>query len=403
MAQSRQTVLIVGAGIAGLTAALAFAAKGYFVRIFERAEYLEEFGAGLQISPNASRILDRLGVLEPLCAVASRPDAIRLVDASTGRQRARMPLGASAENRWGAPYLVVHRADLQATLLAAAKQNPDIDIVTGAEVTEAHESAGGIAVSTEHDGTISVRDCGLLIAADGVWSSLRAMVRHQHKSRYSGYTAWRALTGSTQVDEIINDHENDVVTAYLSPKFHLVAYPVKGGQLVNLVTVISGTGLAERWAIDADVSGLRRALSNSRLERLAASAIDWTAWPIHEVDPRETWSDGKRMVLIGDAAHAMTPFGAQGAAMAIEDAFVLAECVDAPNADMGAALARFEALRKPRIERVARRSAFNRFTWHASGPVAFARNLALQVRSGDNLMRDFDWLYGFDPTDRGVD
>ncbi len=400
MAQPDKQILIAGAGIAGLSSALAFADRGYRVSVFERAERLEEFGAGLQVSPNAARILKRLGVLDRLMPAACQPKSICLIDAQSGRELTRVPLGDDAEARWGAPYLVAHRADLQKALVASASGHDEIEIVTGATVRDAHGQDKSITI--DKGGSAFRRSGELLIAADGVWSALRAKVQRDPQSRFTGYIAWRALVEPRQAEAIAGGTAADQVTAFLAPEFHLVAYPVMGGKMVNLIAVTPGTGLAERWIIDADASRLRAALDQSCAAELAKREIEWTAWPLHEVDPTGQWSDGEFIVLVGDAAHAMTPFGAQGAAMAIEDAFVLAGCV-AMSPDMGSALRTYEAARRPRIQRVVRRGAFNRFTWHASGPVALVRNLVLRARPKAGLMRDFDWLYGYDATRSGPD
>jgi salicylate hydroxylase len=188
------------------------------------------------------------------------------------------------------------------------------------------------------------------------------------------------------------------VTAFLHSGFHLIAYPVRGGAAINLAAFTPARGLAETWSGQADVAPLRSAMRSTApvLSRLADEAGPWTAWPIHTVDRRPPWTF-PGVALIGDAAHAMTPFAAQGAAMAIEDAWTLAATVAAAPDDLAKALAAWEAARRPRVEKVARRGAFNRFAWHASGPVALARNLVLKARPPERLAADLDWLYGWEP------
>lgn len=402
MTGDRDAILVAGAGIAGLTAALSFAAKGFDVHVFERAAALEEFGAGLQISPNASRILARLGVLNDLEKTACKPETIHLVNGQTGNLHAEMPLGAQAEQRWGAPYLVAHRADLHASLLHKAQKEPRINIATGITVKSAREFDGGVSVglgsSGENETQTEFQHGRLLIGADGVWSALRENVRSQSASQFTGYVAWRTLVDFSKAQSVPGCGSADTVTAFLNPRFHLVAYPVKSGRLLNLVAVVKGSSLAERWVIDANISQLHDALAQSKLGVLPDIGADWTAWPLHEVDPTRAWHNGSNLVLIGDAAHAMTPFAAQGAAMAIEDAYVLADCVASRPDRLDTALNSFDTLRKSRVRRVMKRGSFNRFTWHASGPVAVVRNLVLKARSGSGLMRDFDWLYGYDAT-----
>lgn len=393
-------ILIAGAGIAGLTAALAFAAHGFQVAIFERAEKLEEVGAGLQLSPNATRILRRLGVLDRLLPVATRPEAVVLRDAASLRELARVPLGKAAEARWGAPYLVLHRADLQNALLAGISGRENIRLMTGAFVRGATLHQTGVTVSIGGNGAAAEAQGALLVGADGVWSTIRPLVSGARGSRPSGKTAWRITIGrdSAAWANLAALTAVDAVTAFLHPAFHLVAYPVAAGAAVNLVVLTSSGETDGSWAERPDPTPLAGIMAKAAppLAALARTAGPWIAWPIHAVDPAGRWSDPRGLALIGDAAHAMTPFAAQGAAMAIEDAAVLADLVAALPGDLPRALARYEALRRPRTLRVARRGAFNHFAWHARGPVALARNAVLKVRPAEKLAADLDWLYGWD-------
>ncbi|RUV29376.1 MULTISPECIES: FAD-dependent monooxygenase [unclassified Mesorhizobium] len=396
--RSRQ-VVIAGAGVAGLTAALAFSEHGYLVRLFEQAPRLEAAGAGIQLSPNATRILRQLGVLDRLLPAAVRPEAVVLRDAATLRELARVPLGEEAERRWHAPYLVAHRADLQDALMARLAEQPDISLVTGARV-------GGIAAGPRHTtatveiaGTTVEADGFLLIGADGVWSAIRALGGFAAKSRFSGELAWRATISADSVagEALAAVGAANCVTAFLHPGFHLVAYPVSNGTAFNLAAFTRGEIIAEGWSGYADPNILVGAMRGTAaaLARLAEDAGPWTAWPIHTVDQAQPWTTPAGIALIGDAAHAMTPFAAQGAAMAIEDAATLAGFVAASPADPWSALAAWEKVRRPRIAKVARRGAVNRLAWHASGPVAVARNLFLRLRSPERLAADLDWLYGW--------
>lgn len=393
-------IIIAGAGIAGLTAALCFAAKGFSVLVLERAERLEETGAGLQISPNATRILARLGVLEHLRRQAVRPSSISLKSAFSLATLARVPLGEAAEKRWRAPYLTAHRADLQRALLECVRNTPAIRLETGVTVKNARFEPGRATAIVEEDAVTSEKHCNLLIGADGVWSSLRH-VAGSVESRFSGYIAYRA---TIKTDDIASSASADLfaldtVTAFLAPRFHLVAYPLRLGTEINLVAVTRGKEMAERWTNDADTARLNAA--TAKIAPALSGLIDkaaWTAWPIHAVKGGGHWMHPGGLALIGDAAHALTPYAAQGAAMAIEDAAILAELA-AGSRDMMPALQRFEELRRPRVARVARRGRFNHFVWHARGPVALARNFVLKTRSEDSLAADLDWLYGYDAED----
>jgi salicylate hydroxylase len=390
-------ILVVGAGIAGLATALALSARGFSVRLFEKAPVLEEVGAGLQLPPNATRILDRLGVLSQVRAAAVQPQAIVLRRAGSLRELARVPLGDFAVKRWGAPYLTVHRADLQSALATRVRREPSITLVTGATLRDAAFHARGVTLSIDQGGAIVEASGDLVVGADGVWSTLRG-AGSDRRGSFSGLTAWRATVpagGAGGLPEtVLSTH---VVTAFLDARFHLVAYPIRAGRAVNLVAVTRGEALAPSWSLAGPGAELAAAMAGApALAQLAAEAGPWTRWPLHTVDPAGPWTSPRGVALVGDAAHAMTPFAAQGAAMAIEDAEVLAEALAGRQDDLVGALAAYEAARKPRVRAVARRGAFNRFVWHAAGPVALGRDVVLKLRSAERLARDFDWLYGWD-------
>jgi len=397
--QARQ-VIIAGAGVAGLTAALAFAERGYAVRLFEQASRLEAVGAGIQLSPNATHILRKLGVLERLLPAALRPEAVVLKDAGTLRELARVPLGQAAEARWQAPYLVAHRADLQAALLAQVPERPGIELVTGARVNSIAVNASDVAVTAEADGRAIEASGRLLVGADGVWSSVRAQLAGFGKSRFSGELAWRATVAveSAAGEAFTAIGAADCVTTFLHPGFHMVAYPVSNGRAFNLAAFTKGERIAEGWSGHAEPAVLEGATRGTApgLAKLVALAGPWTAFPIHTVE-QARWTSPQGIALIGDAAHAMTPFAAQGAAMAIEDAVTLADVIADFPADPARSFQIWENLRRPRVAKAARRGAVNRLAWHAAGPVAVARNLFLAMRSPDKLAADLDWLYGWEP------
>lgn len=397
--RSRQ-ILIAGAGISGLTAALAFAGRGFSVQIHERAQRLDEVGAGLQLSPNATRLLGRLGVLPLLMPAAVRPEAVVLKKASTLAELARVPLGDAAESRWGAPYVVVHRADLQSALVSRASREADIKLVAGAAIRDFATHSGGVTVSVDMGGRVSDIAGALLVGADGVWSTLRGRIRQDAASRFSGELAWRTTILATSVAGAAFREIGgfDVVTAFLHPGFHLVAYPVRGGNAVNLAAFTPGKEMSEGWSAKVDAAALHNAVRRTHpaFSRLVESAGPWTVWPIHTVAPEPAWTSGTSVALIGDAAHALTPFAAQGAAMAMEDAVTLADAfAERPWDD--AVLPVWEAARRERIRQVARRGAFNRLAWHAAGPVAWARDMVLRRRPAAQLAADLDWLYGWEP------
>lgn len=394
---SRQ-VVVAGAGVAGLTAALALAERGFSVHVFERASGLAEVGAGLQLSPNATHILARLGVLELLRPAAVMPEAVVLRDAATLSERARVPLGAAAEARWGAPYLVAHRADLQSALLARVGRHPDITLSLGTAVRDVAVHRRGITASLDRQGKVAEMAGALLVGADGVWSTIRGL-GSVGRSRFSGRIAWRTVVRaeSEAGRAFLKIAPANVVTAFMHPTVHLIAYPVRGGGAINLVAVTAGEPMGEVWSREVDPAVLGAAMQGCAPEllRLAEEARPWTSWPLHMVEPGHPWVAPGGIALVGDAAHAMTPFAAQGAAMGIEDAAVLAHALATHRDDMPKALSIYEAARRPRVARVMKRGAFNHFTWHAGGATAFVRDRVMALTPPSRLVRSLDWLYGW--------
>lgn len=402
MAETRsRQIIIAGAGIAGLTAALAFAVRGFPVQVFERSMRLDEVGAGLQLSPNATRILDRLGVLPGLRHTAVRPDAVVMRDASSLTELGRVPLGAAAEWRWKAPYLTSHRADLQGALLAHVAREPGIRLTTGAAVRDVTQHPVGVAVTVEQAGRTSQTPGMMLVAADGVWSELRTKVSGQAKSRFSGRVAWRRTVraDSAAGRGLAAIGVGGAVNAFLAPGFHLVTYPVRSGSALNIVAITGGRPMGETWSGTLDNQVLKHAMRRAApaLSQLADDVGEWTVWPLHTADAGAAWTTPTGIALIGDAAHAMTPYAAQGAAMAIEDGETLASHVLARPGNLATALAAWEKERRPRVDRVLKRGRLNRIAWHAAGPVAAARNLMLRMRKPESLATDLDWLYGWTP------
>ncbi|ASY62778.1 Salicylate hydroxylase [Sinorhizobium sojae CCBAU 05684] len=379
-------IAIVGAGIAGLTMALCLARQGLDSEIFEQAEALEEVGAGLQLSPNASRILIELGLLEALQEVWSEPDSIILADGRSLRTLARVPAGADARSRWAAPYGVLHRASLQRILLRAVQLEPRCRLHLGHRI----ERDPGPAVMAE-----TGRRPQVVVGADGIRSQVRAVLPGAGTVRFSGNVAWRLMVPRARTANVLSD---DRVTAFLGPNAHLVAYPIRETDSFNLIAIIGGSPANDTW-VGQNSEGRRRELTasfrhwNARLRSMLDNAASATYWPLCTVD-EGAWQNGRDIVLIGDAAHAMTPFAAQGAAMAIEDAHELARCLTRCE-DIASALRRYEAARRPRIDRVRKRGAFNRFAYHARGPIQVVRNAVLALRSPEALAADLDWLYGY--------
>ena len=393
---SRGRILIAGAGVAGLSAALELAARGWNVRLVEKAETLSEVGAGLQLAPNAMRHLQRLGVADRLSTQAVTPEALYLMDGRKARPLMEMKLGDKARQRWHHPYAVCHRADLQLALLDACREQPGIEISLGAEITDHHVENGTVVATVLHGNSEEPADAAYLIACDGVWSAERSKAGFS-KARFSGHIAWRTtLATSALPASFLNAvPERKAVSAWLGNKAHFIAYPVKGGSFFNFVAITTGENPGEVWSRTGDPARLRSIYADwgAPVRDVLAAADEWTYWPLFEM-PDAQFVGPDRTIFLGDASHAVTPFAAQGAAMAIEDAAALAQALD--GSDREAGLRRFDAVRKERIAVVAKRGQLNRFAYHATGIFALGRNTLFALRSPDSFLKDLDWLYGYD-------
>ncbi|WJR75996.1 FAD-dependent monooxygenase [Bradyrhizobium sp. NP1] len=392
-----RTIFIAGAGIGGLTAALALAAKGFRVVVLEKAERLEEAGAGIQLSPNASRILIDLGIKDRLGSRAVAPDAISIMSARAGGEIARLPLGEAAAREAGAPYWVVHRADLQAALAAAVNDHPDIDLRLGCQFEDAAAHARGLTV-VQRSGSARHQELALaLIGADGIWSSVRHHLFPGVQPKFSGLIAWRGTIEATQLPR---EYTSARVQLWMGPGAHLVAYPIAGGRQINIVAVLPGTWNRPGWSAPGDPLEVKAAFVPARWPgpaRMMVGAVDvWRKWALFTVDDCTQWSNGA-MALLGDAAHAMLPFAAQGAGMAIEDAAVLAQCIAGhrgeTTAQMTAALKQYGKLRRPRVARVQRAARTQGRIYHLTGAAALARDLAIKAMGPQRALARQNWIY----------
>nr|BAT31213.1 salicylate hydroxylase protein [Fulvimarina pelagi] len=382
--------MIVGAGIAGLTTALALARHGISSTIFERAETLNEVGAGLQIPPNALRVLTRLGLTERLRPYAVSAISVTLRAGKSGRKLAAVPVGSGLD----APYFSMHRADLQSVLLDAVRVESLIHLESDRELVALTASSRGVDaefVSANGERAHSAAD--LVVAADGVNSRV-ASLNVLSPATFAGAIAWRArVTGKVALDF---NARSGGITAWLGPARHAVAYPIRFGNETNLV-------LVEKAGAEHAAGGetVPRGFSNwdAVLRRLIDEAGAFTPWPLLTAPAERPWvMADRRTVLIGDAAHAILPYAAQGAAMAIEDGFVLARTIyDDP--DINAALGLFEAQRRERVARVAARARFHRFVYHLPPPLSLGRDLVMAAMPPSRLQKSLAWLYDWDLAD----
>ncbi|HXW27191.1 MAG TPA: FAD-dependent monooxygenase [Xanthobacteraceae bacterium] len=394
MARSR-TIIVAGAGIGGLAAALALIHQGFRVVVFEQAEGLEETGAGIQLSPNATGILFALGVGERLKARAVAPEAIRVVRAASAREIVRIPLGRAAALRFGAPYWVIHRADLQAGLIEALEASPDFVLRLGSKVEDFAVHAHGVTVHARGRSTLMDERGIALVAADGLWSSLRPKLGDRSAPRFRRRTAWRALVAA---DRVPPPAREAATVLWLGPDAHLVHYPVKGGQMINLVAIVRDDRPVAGWS----AAGRRGDLAarfvgwHDDARALIRAPQTWQRWSLYDRALAHPWGAGP-VTLLGDAAHAMLPFLAQGGAMAIEDAAVLAACLARHSDEPAVALRLYEGLRRARTARAQRQARRNGRVYHLKGAAALARDLALAAFGGDRLLGRYDWLYDWRP------
>jgi salicylate hydroxylase len=394
---SSRTVIVAGAGIGGLTAALAIARHGLHVTVFDQAQRLEEIGAGIQLSPNASRILIALGLGEQLRRHVVAPEELRIMNARTARVLARAPLGAVAEKRYGAPYWVIHRGDLQAVLIDAVRVHPGIVLNLGARVEDFALNEDGVTVfarSAQH----RVEDRGVaLIAADGLWSSLRRRLGHRREPRFARRTAWRALA---RADALMPELRAPAVNLWFGTRAHLVHYPVRGGSLINVVAIVRDDWREPGWSAPGEraeiLARYRTPMWSAVPRAILAAPEHWQKWALYDRPPLARWGKGA-VTLLGDAAHPMLPYLAQGAAMAIEDAAVLAQRLADARDDPAGAMRRYERQRRERAARAQRAARRNGIVYQLGGPGAFLRTLALTAIGGERLLARYDWLYGWRP------
>lgn len=390
---ARRRIAVAGAGIAGLTTAVALGRAGADVTVFEQARRIEEVGAGLQVSPNAWRVLDGIGIAAAIDPVSVEPRAIRMRRGRDGRTIARVPLGEAAVRRWGAPYRVVHRADLQVALADALAACPGAGLRLGERIAGFEPDGAGVLVRSDGPGP---RAFDGLVGADGLWSAVRRQVSQEGEPVYSGKVAWRATIGADRLPDEIDPDETGL---WLGRDAHLVHYAVRGGREINVVAIFADRWSEPGWSAPGaaeDVTA-RYAGWHRTARAIVAAPGAWLKWALADRPPLSRWGTGA-VTLAGDAAHPMLPFLAQGAAMGIEDGLTLARCLDVCE-DVPTAFRLYENRRMRRTARVQRDARGNGEIYHLGGIAAAGRDAALGLLGPTRLMARFDWLYGWGRAD----
>lgn len=385
------SLVIAGGGIGGLAAALRCAQAGTPVRLFEQAAAFTEVGAGIQIGPNVTRILQAWGLESALRAVAAYPAQLQVRQADSGRTTGQLRWGAQALARYGAPYATVHRADLHQLLLNAARAQERISLHLDQGVTAYTAEADGVQVQLADGAVLRAQ---ALVGADGLWSRVRAQLLGDAPPRFSGHLAYRALLPQADLPAALRSQN---VTVWMGPRLHVVQYPVRRGELMNLVAIVHGAAPADMasWDHAANAAQLQQALGAvcADLQALLDAVPAWRLWPLCDRPAMRSAAEHAqgRVALLGDAAHPMRPYMAQGAGMAIEDADALGQCLALPGRDVPAQLAHYAQLRWQRNARVQQRAIRNGHIFHAQGLLRWGRDLSTRLL-GEGVL-DVPWLY----------
>ena len=383
--------LVAGGGIGGMTAALCLARVGFDVTVFERASEFGDVGAGIQLSPNASRVLHHLGLAPRLEALGFLPEGTEVRHWRSGRRIVGASLGAAVREAYGFPYYHIHRGDLLRILVEAAQANPRIALRPGATVRSFAQSSGQVQLVVQEGGAEVVHAGDVLVGADGIHSTVRAGMFGPEAPTFTGNVAWRALVPAKRLPVGVAP---PTASVWWGPRRHFVHYLVRGGALVNCVCVVEKAGWeqegwlerGERDELKGDFAGWHRNIQ-TLIDCMDADSL--YRWALCDRQSLPHWSDGAA-TLLGDACHPMLPFMAQGAAAAIEDAAVLAASLR-ETSDIAAALRRYEALRRDRVRAMQRQSRRNGKLFHLSGPAAWLRD-----RVALRGLRSMHRIYGYD-------
>jgi salicylate hydroxylase len=388
MAKPSQKIIIIGAGLSGLTLALSLLQERFDVTVLEQASKLSEVGAGIQISANGARVLHHLGLQEALAKVAFRPESGEMRHWQTGEVLITRPLGDASVERFGFPYYHMHRADFHGVLESAVWKTAPDAVHLNAKVGRIEQDGDGVRAITANGETIAG---DILIGCDGIHSTVREMLFGADDSSFTGCIAWRT---TIPTERLPKGHVRPVASNWIGQGGHFVHYYLRGGELVNCVGVLEGQNWSsESWSAEGNQADFLRDFDDwhEDLKVIIRSAEHCFRWGLFDRDPMPRWSKG-RIALLGDACHPMLPFMAQGAVMGIEDVHTLMRCLQ-ENTDPTAALQRYEDLRRERTAAVQRMARENMTFFHNPDVDDLEERL--------NNHRDAHmWLYGFDVTDQ---
>jgi 2-polyprenyl-6-methoxyphenol hydroxylase-like FAD-dependent oxidoreductase len=382
--------LISGGGIGGLITAYALALKGFPVRLFEQSKEFAEVGAGIQLGPNIFRVLEKVGLKDAVLADAHIPPAQEMRNALTGELITNIPLGQAFSDYFGGqPYAVTHRADIHATFLKACQGSNLITLETSRKVEDYEEDGAGVTVTLNNGEKVKGR---ALIGCDGQWSKIRERIVGDGKPRVSGHIAYRAVL---KRNEVPDDLWRPDVVLWAGPRTHFVHYPLRRGELYNLVAVFHSDRYEEGWDAEGakDVMWQHFKMQVPQVTRLLEQINTWRMWVLCDREPVKNWTQGN-VTLLGDAAHPMLQYLAQGACMATEDAIILAEKVAEKPDDLPAAFKAYEQARYLRTGRTQIMARVYGEFYHARGVAAELRDMAVGGRTEQQAREGIAWLYG---------